>query len=60
MKSLLSFAWMRGYRTYAIIGFVIVGWAMENLLGIDIPNVEFSADDILLALGLGTARVAKV
>lgn len=60
IMKLLTFGWMKGYRTVVIILIVAAGWAAENLFGIDIPNITFDTQTLLLALGVGTAATHKV
>lgn len=55
LKSIISFGWMKGYRTTVIVIFVVAGFVAEQFFGIDIPKVAFSWEDVLIALGIGTA-----
>jgi hypothetical protein len=56
IKNLAVFAWLRGYRTYVISAFIILGFVVEVGAEIDIPGATFSWELVLVALGLGTAR----
>ena len=55
VKSLLTFKWMKDWRTFSIVAFVLGAYVLENLFGVDIPKVDFTWQDVLLALGLSTA-----
>ena len=55
IKSLLTFNWATGWRTYSIIVVVVAGTLLEQVLMVDIPGVAFTWDSVVLALGLGAA-----
>ena len=59
MMKLLTFGWMKGWRTYAAIGVVVAGYVIENFGGVDIPGFTFDGQSVLLALGLGSAANHK-
>lgn len=54
-KALLTFGWLKGWRTTAIVVIVVACYVLENFFGVDIPKVDFNIDDVLLALGLKAA-----
>lgn len=54
-KTLLTFSWMKDWRTFAITAFVVAAYGVENILGIDIPGVNITWEMVLIALGLSTA-----
>lgn len=50
---------LKGHKTYIIAGIVIIIVVCENMLGIDIPGIDTTAnpgDYIASALGLGALR----
>lgn len=54
-KNFAFFKYIEGYRTYVIMAFVILGFGVETLGWYDVPGVTFSWEDVMLAIGLGTA-----
>ena len=59
-KSLLTFGWMKDWRTVGIAAVVIAAVLLEKFGGVDIPGFDVGEDwlgMILIALGLRTAAV---
>jgi hypothetical protein len=59
LKNFAFFKYIEGFRTYVIIAFVVLGFAVEALGWYDVPGVTFGIEDILIAIGLGTAANHK-
>lgn len=55
IMKLIKFEWLKDYRTASIVVIVIAGFVVETFLKIDIPGVQFTIENVLLALGLSTA-----
>jgi len=55
VKSLVTFNWAKNYRTLGIVGFVVAGYVAETFLGMDIPGVDFTLENVVVAVGLVTA-----
>ena len=58
-KTLITFDWAKNYRTLGIVAFVVAGYVAEAFLGMDIPGVDFTIENVVVAIGLVTAAAHK-
>lgn len=61
INNFVKLEWLKGYRTYVIVGIFVLGNVAENIVGIDLPFFAADPDwinNLLIMLGIGTARGA--